>query len=102
MGVARRTREVGIRVALGATRNGIVRLLMREQLMAVVLGLAIGAVASIRAVQLVKQHVYENAVYDGRIWAIAIATIAIVAAVGVLVPARRASTVDPVRSLRVE
>jgi predicted permease len=102
MGVARRTREVGIRVALGSTRTGIVRLLMREQLLAVVLGLAAGAVASIWTVRLVKEHVYENAVYDARLWAVAIVTMAIVATIGVLVPARRASTVDPVRSLRVE
>ena len=102
MGVARRTREVGVRVALGATRARIVRLLLREQLLAVGCGLATGALVSSWAVGFVKQYVYEITVYDARVWTIAIATMAIVALVGVLVPARRASSIDPVRALRVE
>jgi len=102
MNVARRTREVGIRVALGATRGGIVRLLMREQLLGVGCGLAAGGLASMWLVQFVRGYLYEMTVYDARAWAIAMATVAIVASIGVLVPARRASATSPVRALRSE
>jgi ABC-type antimicrobial peptide transport system permease subunit len=102
MTTARRTREMGVRLALGATKARIVRLLLREQLVAVAAGIAVGSVGAYWAVALVRSYVYGITIYDPGAWAIAVAAIAVVAIAGTLIPARRASAVDPVRALRAE
>jgi predicted permease len=102
MTTARRTREVGIRMALGATRESVFGLLLREQLPAVLAGLAAGGLAAVWAVTLVKSYLYQLTMYDARVWAIAVGLILAVAALGALVPALRASRVDPVQALRAE
>jgi predicted lysophospholipase L1 biosynthesis ABC-type transport system permease subunit len=102
MTTARRTREVGIRMALGATRPAVVQLIVREQLAGVAAGVLLGAIAAYWAVAAVKSYLYEITPYDMRVWAIAIAVIVTVSLAGVLVPARRASGIDPVTALRVD
>jgi ABC-type antimicrobial peptide transport system permease subunit len=102
MATARRTREIGIRVALGSTRDGVIRLLLREQLSAVVGGLVAGGVASAWLVQFLRASLYQTGVYDPAVWVIAIALITTTAIAGTLVPAVRASRVDPVRALSQE
>jgi hypothetical protein len=102
MSTARRTREIGIRCALGATPRGVVRLLMQEQLWAVVAGLAAGGAIAAWAVGLVQVHVYRLSVADPRIWSAAVALVLITAGLGALLPARRASRMDPLRALRAD
>jgi ABC-type antimicrobial peptide transport system permease subunit len=99
---AMRTREMGIRLALGATADGLVGLLMREQLRAVVIGLVAGAGLAAWAVRFMKGYLYQFTVYDARIWTMAIITILVAATLGAVLPSWRASRVDPVRALRVD
>jgi putative ABC transport system permease protein len=102
MTAARRTREVGIRMALGATREHLISLLFREQFLAVAGGLAAGGVLSAWAVQFVKAYMFALTVYDARLWAAAVVAIVLAASVGTAIPAWRASRVDPVQALRTE
>ena len=102
MATARRVKEVGIRHALGAAPIGIVGMLLREQLVPVVVGLAAGAAISAWAVALVEKYVYQITTHDARVWAAAAALIITTAAIGALVPAVRASRTNPVQALRLE
>jgi putative ABC transport system permease protein len=102
MATARRTREMGIRLALGATRDNLVGLLLREQLRAVVAGVVVGSLVSAWAVRFVKVYLYQITPYDSRVWTAAVVAIVSTAAVGTLIPSLRASRVDPVQALRAE
>jgi hypothetical protein len=102
MAMTRRTREVGIRMALGAARPRIVALFLREQLAAVVIGLTGGGVVAAWAVRFLKSYLYELTPYDPRVWSLALLTILLTAAIGTLIPSLRASRVDPVSALRVD
>ena len=102
MSTARRTREMGIRLALGSTREGLVRLLLREQFISVAAGVVAGSLVSAWAVRFVRVYLYEITPYDPRAWAAAIAVIVLTTVVGTLIPSLRASKTDPVQALRVE
>jgi predicted permease len=102
MNVARRTREIGVRMALGATRLRVVRLLLTEQLAGVAAGLAAGSLIAAWAVPALRASLYETTVYDPRVWTVAIAVVFFAAVAGTLLPAFRASRVDPATILRVE
>jgi predicted permease len=102
MATARRTREIGIRCALGATSAGVGRLIVREQLTAVVAGLALGGLVAAWAVGFVKSYLYQLSVTDPRIWVAALVAVIGTAALGTIVPAWRASHVDPLQALRTE
>jgi predicted permease len=102
MTAARRTREVGVRLALGATKDTVVRLFVREQLGAVAAGIVLGCLISAWAAQFLDDYLYGLKPYDLRIWSVAIALITGTALVGTLLPALRACRVDPATVLRVE
>jgi ABC-type antimicrobial peptide transport system permease subunit len=102
MSVARRTREVGIRMALGATARTVLRGLVREQLRPVVAGIVLGGLGAAWAVGFLRAYLYEITVYEPRVWGVAVAVVIATALAGVMVPAWRASHVDPVRALRTE
>jgi hypothetical protein len=102
MTTARRTKEVGIRCALGATPNSVATLILREQAMAVVAGLLAGGAVAAWAVGFVKGYLYELTVTDPRIWLSALGLILLTALLGALIPALRASRIDPLKALRVE
>jgi len=100
--VARRTSEIGVRMALGADRPNIIRLVLRAALLQVALGLAIGVPAALAGGKLLASQLYGVQSHDP--WILAAATVLLTAcalAAG-FVPARRAASVDPIRSLRVE
>ena len=99
---ARRTRELGIRIAIGATRQSVIALLLREQMTGVLAGLAAGALVASWAVRTLRQNIYGSDIYDPAAWAAAIAALLVIATIGALIPARRASRVDPVTALRVD
>ena len=99
---ARRTREMGVRLALGSTRDRLIRLLVREQLTPVVAGVLAGGIAAAWAARYVTSMLYGVSAYDGRVWAAAAAIVIGVALAGALLPALRASRVDPVVALRAE
>jgi hypothetical protein len=102
MSAAQRTRELGIRVALGATPGRVVRMLVGEQLAAVAAGLALGALVSAWAVRLLEAHLYRVRPYDPGVWTMVAMTLTAVAVIGSLIPSTRAARVDPVQALRVE
>jgi len=100
MTTARRTKEVGIRCALGATPRRVVRLMLREQMAAVLAGLGVGALGAALAVRPLKTYLYRITAADPAVWSLAIGLVVLTAALGTLVPAWRASRVDPAVALR--
>lgn len=101
-GVARRVRELGIRTALGAQQLQIVRMIVIEHLKPIVAGVAAGAVASWWAARLVEAFLYQIDVHEPMVFAAATAVLLLAATFAAWIPARRASTVDPVAILRAD
>jgi macrolide transport system ATP-binding/permease protein len=100
--VARRTSEIGIRMALGAERGSVVAMVMRGAMMQTLLGLGLGIPVAFVCVRFVKAQLYEINNADASVMAGAIVTLAVAACVAGLIPARRAATIDPMRALRIE
>ena len=101
-GVARRTSEIGIRMALGAHRRNVLWLVLREALMLVVIGLVIGVLASLALTKTAASLLYELKPNDPLTIAMATLLLAGVAALAGYLPARRAARVDPMVALRDE
>jgi ABC-type antimicrobial peptide transport system permease subunit len=100
--VARRTREIGIRIALGAVTGNVLWLVLREVLLLVGLGVAIGLPAALAVTRLLESQLYSIAPGDPWVISLAVLGIAAAAAVSAYIPARRATRVDPVTALRYE
>lgn len=100
--VAQRRREIGIRMALGAKRDQVLLLMLDDGLRPALYGLVFGLVASVGAVRLIQSLLYGTRPLDPRIFATAAATLVAVAALACLVPAWRASRIDPMKALRTE
>ena len=101
-GVARRTQEIGIRMALGAERTGVTALVMRGALLQVLIGLAIGIPAAIAGAHAVGSLLYGIKGIDAAVLVGAILTLLAAAALAGLIPARRAASIEPARALRTE
>jgi predicted permease len=97
--VSRRTNEIGIRMALGAQRGDVLRLVMRESMVLVAIGIAIGLGIAVGTSRFVATLLYNLAPTDTASMAVAIAVMAVVSAVAGFIPARRASKVDPMVAL---
>jgi predicted permease len=100
--VARRTSEIGIRMALGAERLRVIGMVMRGAMMQAVIGLLIGAPVAALCVRYVKSQLYEITNVGVGVMAGAICVLAVAACIAGLIPARRAASIDPARALRVE
>lgn len=100
--VAQRTREIGIRVALGSTRTGILKLVLREGLELVLVGLALGVVGAVSMQKAVASEIYGVRALDPFVLGSVMVLLAIVAVAACAVPARRAMRVDPIVALRSE
>ena len=100
--VARRTPEIGIRMALGAVRSRVIGTVMRGAMLQSVAGLAIGIPVAIFCVRFVKSQLFEITSVNVPVMAIAIGVLALAAAIAGIIPARRAASIDPVRALRIE
>ena len=100
--VARRTPEIGLRMAVGAERVSVVTMVMREAIIQIVLGLAIGIPVALVCVRFVKAQLYEITSADPNIVLGAIAIVTVAACVAAMIPARRAASIDPVQALRSE
>jgi len=100
--VAQRTREIGIRVALGAQRTGISRMVIRQGVVIALSGLAVGLVVSFAAVRLIRSSLYGIAATDPVTFLGVPSLLLAVALLASYMPARRAMHVDPVVALRHE
>jgi putative ABC transport system permease protein len=100
--VARRTREIGIRMALGAQPSAVVAMVLRQGLGLAAIGLAVGAVIAFGAANALAGALYGVSAIDPIAWTGAVGVLLTVAALANAVPARRAAVVDPSRALRSE
>jgi putative ABC transport system permease protein len=100
--VARRRNEIGIRIALGADRRDVVRMIMREAIVLLAAGLVVGTLAAVAAAQSARALLFDLQPYDPTTIVTAIVALSIVAALASYVPALRASRLEPTVALRDE
>jgi predicted permease len=100
--ISRRVQEIGIRMALGASRANIYRFAMVEAMQPVALGLAAGLAASVFAGYLIKSLLYGTAPVSLTLTMMTVITFGIAAALAAFLPARRAASIDPMQALRSE
>jgi len=101
-GVTKRTGEIGIRMALGADRNNILRLILGETGQVLLIGIGAGLVLAWAASRLVKSMLYGVTAHDTRVYAVAAILLGAVALAAAMLPARRAVRVEPMIALRYE
>ncbi len=100
--VARRTPEIGIRMALGAERSRVVAMVMRGAAIQALVGLAIGVPVAMLCVRYVKSLLFDITSVSATVMAGAVGALAVAALIAGLIPARRAASIDPMKALRVE
>jgi ABC-type antimicrobial peptide transport system permease subunit len=100
--VSRRTREIGIRMAIGASRPSVLGMTLRRSITPALYGLAAGLVASVFAERLLKVVFPTHTQTDIAVYFLVIPTILAVTMLAAYIPARRASRVDPIKALRYE
>jgi predicted permease len=100
--MTQRTTELGVRMALGAQRDQVLRLILFDGLRPAIIGLALGAAASAGITQLLRSMLYDTRPLDPAVFVTVTFTLLIVATLACMVPAWRASRLDPMQALRAE
>jgi ABC-type antimicrobial peptide transport system permease subunit len=100
--VAQRTREIGIRMALGAARTDVLRLIVRDGMAPAIIGVMIGALGALGITRLMRSLLYGVSATDPVVFGLVAAGLVVVALGACWIPARRASRVDPNLALRNE
>jgi predicted permease len=100
--VTQRTQEIGIRMALGAERERVLRLMLLDGLRPALIGLVLGMGASIALTRLIRTVLYGTSPLDATVLALVVATLLISSTAACLVPAWRAARIEPVKALRSE
>jgi len=100
--VTQRTSEIGIRLALGAPREQVLQLMLLDGLRPALFGLVLGLAASAEVVRLILSMLYETRPLDPAVFLSVTTALLLVAALACLVPAWRASRLDPAHALRTE
>ncbi|MBB6145070.1 putative permease [Silvibacterium bohemicum] len=99
---AQRTREIGVRMALGADRAGIVKLVLRDVLKLAGISIAVTIPLALLATRLLKSQLFNVSNADPMVFLLAMSLIAVVAVVAASLPARRAANIEPMKALRSE
>jgi len=100
--VTQRTKEFGLRMALGASRDSVLTMVIRQGLTLVGIGLAVGIVGALIAGRVLNAYLYQTAPRDPMIFATVATLFVLSGIIACLIPARRATTVDPLIALRAE
>jgi ABC-type antimicrobial peptide transport system permease subunit len=100
--VEQRTREIGIRVAVGATRANVVGMVLNGAFRQVALGLAIGIPLALLSGWLISSQLFEVKGHDPLALGLAALSLALCAVIAGLIPAKRAASIDPMQALRTE
>lgn len=100
--VAQRTTEIGIRMALGAQREEVMRLMLRDGMRPALFGLLLGLVVSAGVTRLIASMLYGTSPFDPAVFVLVALTLLLVAAAACALPAWRASRLDPMQALRTE
>ncbi len=100
--VSRRVAEIGVRMALGATRGSVIRMVLRAALIQIIVGLIIGIPLALVISHLMAHQLFNVPAYDPLSLLIAVAALLLAAALAALLPARRAARIDPMIALRSE
>ena len=100
--MSQRTREIGVRVALGARQGAVYRLILQEAGWLIVLGIGLGVVGSVVAATLARSLLFGVSTWDVQTMAAVAVTLGVAAVGASFVPARRAASVNPVEALRME
>jgi predicted permease len=100
--VARRTREIGVRLALGARRGAVLEMVLRQAALLVGVGMAIGLIATVASSSVLESLLYGTGARNPVVLAAVCGVVAVAGLVAAYVPARRAAGVDPMRALRSE
>jgi predicted permease len=99
---ARRTSEIGIRMALGARRAGVVAMVFRENVLIAAVGTGVGLIAAVLASRALASFLYETSPRDPSVLLFSVTALAFVASAASILPAVRAAQIDPMRALRNE
>jgi ABC-type antimicrobial peptide transport system permease subunit len=98
--VSQRVRELGLRMAFGASRSHILRIVLRRALILACLGTGVGAIASVFASRLIRDTLFQVAPLDRSVFLGVTFLLIFVSMIAALAPALRAASVDPMRTLR--
>jgi ABC-type antimicrobial peptide transport system permease subunit len=101
-GVARRTNEIGIRMALGAGKGRVIQMILRETGIMIVLGVVAGVIFTAIGIQLIKSMLFGLGLFDPLTVLSSVVILTIVALVAGYIPAARAARVNPTQALRHE
>jgi ABC-type antimicrobial peptide transport system permease subunit len=100
--VEQRTGEIGVRMALGAQTRDVLRLVVRQGMSPVILGLIIGLAGTFAVGRLLTAQLYQISPYNPLLLGATAIVLALAALLACLIPARRATHVDPIQALRTE
>ena len=100
--VSLQTREIGIRLALGARRSAVLVMVLRRGLATIAVGIAIGELVSLGATRILQNQLFSVSTHDPTILIAVVCVLVVVGIIACIVPARRATRVDPTVALRAE